>query len=246
MKDRSSAASAAGSGHVVAREESRVDLLAQDDARIGAQPRVDLAGADVDRVHARGAALEQAVREPAGRRARRPDRRRPRDRSRTRRARPRASRRRARRTDARGRRRGSPASSATDVPALSTRFPSTSTRPARIIACAFSRVGARPRATSSRSRRDFTARRPISGSWKGDHHLHRPFGSRARANASAASRSGKRCVTRSPDGDASGLEQERSASASRRGRRSRTARADLAEVQVVAVEGERVVREPAS
>ena len=48
---------------------ARVRALEHDDARVGAQLRVELAVADVDRVHARGAALQQAVGEAAGRRA---------------------------------------------------------------------------------------------------------------------------------------------------------------------------------
>src|SRR5262249_6988533 len=47
---------------------ARVDPLADHHPRVGAQPRVELAVADVDRVDAGGAALEQTVRESAGRR----------------------------------------------------------------------------------------------------------------------------------------------------------------------------------
>src|SRR5207253_2065711 len=54
-------------GHVVARERSRVDSLAQDHARIVAELRLELAVSDVDGVHLRGAELEQAVGEAAGR-----------------------------------------------------------------------------------------------------------------------------------------------------------------------------------
>ena len=45
----------------------RVDLLEHDDARIGAQRPVELAVADVERDHARRAALQQHVGEAAGR-----------------------------------------------------------------------------------------------------------------------------------------------------------------------------------
>ena len=79
-------------------ERARVRPLEHDDARVGAQPRMELPVADVDRDHARRAALEQHVGEAAGRRAdveaveaRRID-------AEARRARARASRRRARRT----------------------------------------------------------------------------------------------------------------------------------------------------
>ena len=47
------------------------------------------------------------------------------------------------------------ASSGTAVPGLSTIVPSTSTSPARMIPCAFDRVGTNPRATNNLSRRSF-------------------------------------------------------------------------------------------
>src|SRR5260221_3551770 len=51
----------------VEAELARVDPLVDHHARIGAQLRVQLAVAHVDRVHAHGPALEQDVGEPAGR-----------------------------------------------------------------------------------------------------------------------------------------------------------------------------------
>ena len=48
-------------------ERSRVDPLVDDHPRVGAQPLVEQAVADVDRVHPRRAALEEAVGEAAGR-----------------------------------------------------------------------------------------------------------------------------------------------------------------------------------
>ena len=55
--------------HVVGGQRARVDAFADDDARIGAQPPVELAAADVERDDAGGAALQQDVGEAAGRRA---------------------------------------------------------------------------------------------------------------------------------------------------------------------------------
>ena len=51
------------------RQRARVRALEDGDARVGAQARVELPVADVDRDDASGAALEQDVREAAGRRA---------------------------------------------------------------------------------------------------------------------------------------------------------------------------------
>ena len=127
--------------HVGRREGAGVHLLPHDDARVGAQPRVELAVADVDGVDARGAALEEAVRE--ARPSRRPRRGRsgPPGRGRSGRGPRRASRLRARRRDAAGPRPRPRRPPTTPSPAFSARRPSTDTRPARIIACAFSRVG---------------------------------------------------------------------------------------------------------
>ena len=77
----------------------------------------------------------------------------------------------------------------TPSPAFSARRPSTDTRPARIIACAFSRVGARPRATRRRSSRARSKR---------DRHLHRALELRAHARTPPRRRStGNRWETRS-------------------------------------------------
>ena len=51
------------------RQRARVRPLEHGDARIGAEPRMELPVADVDRDHARSAALEEDVGEAAGRRA---------------------------------------------------------------------------------------------------------------------------------------------------------------------------------
>ena len=50
-----------------AREHARVDAFADDDARIAAQPPVELPAADVERDDAGGAAPQQDVGEAAGR-----------------------------------------------------------------------------------------------------------------------------------------------------------------------------------
>ena len=91
-----------------ARDVPGVDALEHGDAVVGAEPRVQLAVADVERDHAGRAGLEEAVREPAGRRADveavlpgRVERR-------SARARGRASRRRARRSAAAARPRARP------------------------------------------------------------------------------------------------------------------------------------------
>ena len=55
--------------HVVGRQRARVDPFADEDARVGAQPPIELAVADVERDDAGRAALEQHVGEAAGRRA---------------------------------------------------------------------------------------------------------------------------------------------------------------------------------
>ena len=88
------------------------------DPAVRPQPRVELAVADVERDHPRGAALQQAIGEPAGRRAEVEAVASRRDRRRARRARGRASRRRGRRSAAAAR---PPArtSSATCCPGLS-------------------------------------------------------------------------------------------------------------------------------
>ena len=111
--------------------------------------------ADVDRDHVRGAPLEQAVGEAAGRRA---DVDRARsgdvDRERVERA-PRACRRRARRTTRRAplRRRRSVRRRRPDGPRSWTGVPLTDTRPATIASTARARLGARPRRTISTSSR---------------------------------------------------------------------------------------------
>ena len=56
-----------GSPMSARRQIARVHAFVHDHARIVAQFPVELAGADVDGVHARGAALQQAIGEAAGR-----------------------------------------------------------------------------------------------------------------------------------------------------------------------------------
>src|SRR5207249_5460304 len=45
---------------------ARIGMLHADPALVGPQPWIELTGSDVDRVHARGPALQQAGGEPAG------------------------------------------------------------------------------------------------------------------------------------------------------------------------------------
>ena len=129
-------------GQHVERQVARVDVLEDHDARILPQPPVQLAVADVERDHARRAALQHHVGEAAGRGAdvepfAAGDRR-----SERCRARARASARRGRRTDDPARRARRPRSSSTAVPALVTVLPSTVTCPAMTNARARSRDGA--------------------------------------------------------------------------------------------------------
>ena len=139
------------SGRTAARVElARVRPLEHGDARVVAQPRVQLAVADVDGDHARGAALEQEVGEAARRRADVDRSRGRRARRRAARARSRASRRRARRSAAaarpRARRRRRPGG-----PACRSR----GRGPASTSACACARLSASPRSTSRTSSRFF-------------------------------------------------------------------------------------------
>ena len=135
------------------RQRARVDAFAHDDARVGAQPPIELAVADVERDDAGGAAPQQHVGEAAGRRA---DVERAAslrvDRERVERVREldaaAADVRMIRRRRARRR-----ASAATGAPAFETTWPSTVTWPARISARARSRDGASPRSTSATSSR---------------------------------------------------------------------------------------------
>ena len=126
-----------------------VDALDHRDALVVAQPRVQLAVADVERDHPRGAALEQAVGEAAGRGADVEavlaggvDRQR---------SSAWASFSPPRETKRGGRSTSSSTASSSCVPGLS--YPGTS--PAITSACAWLRVSARPRSTSSTSSRFF-------------------------------------------------------------------------------------------
>ena len=58
-----------GAGQVIGRQIARVDVLAHDDARVGAQAPVELPVAHVERDHLARAALQQHVGEAAGGRA---------------------------------------------------------------------------------------------------------------------------------------------------------------------------------
>ena len=69
MNERSATVRSTGAAEVVGLEVADVGALAHGDARVVAQRPGELAAADVDRVDVRGAGLEQAVGEPAGRRA---------------------------------------------------------------------------------------------------------------------------------------------------------------------------------
>ena len=69
MNDRSATTRSAGVAEVAGRQVADVGALADLDAGVGAQPLVQLAVADVDGHHRGRAPLEEAVGEPAGRRA---------------------------------------------------------------------------------------------------------------------------------------------------------------------------------
>ncbi len=144
--------------NIVCRQRTSVHAFADDDARIVAEPPVELIVADVERDDALGAAPEQHVGEAAGGRA---------DVERAATAWIDGERiERVRELHAAAADVGvighgklvTRASSATGAPAFDTTWPSTDTCPARISARARSRVGARPRSTSATSRRTFTCR----------------------------------------------------------------------------------------
>ncbi len=67
MNDRSRTARPTGSGTCSAERKRAFHLFAQDDPRIVSELLVELAVADVDGIDAGGPALEEAIREAAGR-----------------------------------------------------------------------------------------------------------------------------------------------------------------------------------
>ena len=69
MNDTSMTARSIGSGSVVGGQRPRVRALHRDDARVATQRLGELAATDVESVDAARAALQQHVREAAGRRA---------------------------------------------------------------------------------------------------------------------------------------------------------------------------------
>ena len=138
--------------HLGGREGARVHLLAEDDARVPPQLRVELAVPDVDRVDLRRAAREKDVGEaprrgsdveadlPPGVDPERLERRRELDAA-------------AETQGNSGSDTATSASGGTAVPGFTVSCPVTRTRPARISASARVRDSARPRSTRSRSSR---------------------------------------------------------------------------------------------
>ena len=154
MNDRSATTRSTGAAEAAGVEVADVGALAHRDPGVGPEPLVELAVADVDGHDLGGAALQQAVGEPAGRRAGVEGPARRRRRRRSARARPRACRRPGSRTGPAGRGRRPPRRRRPGGPACPPARRPTS-HPARGTMSAWACVarGGQPRRTSSASRR---------------------------------------------------------------------------------------------